>query len=138
MTKISAPLAAAILAGFDAAASECKPVNLGIPTSILAFFSVHGDDVRQLLMELSEPDPPALTDVHTLANACHAVLSHRYGGLPTHGWLRDTPESRKALASLAELVLNVPARGSEGAVALISTLDESINFGAEYFKDPRS
>lgn len=59
MKKISAPLAAAILAGFDAAASEAKPVNLGIPTSILAFFAVHGDDVRRLLVDLSEPESGA-------------------------------------------------------------------------------
>jgi hypothetical protein len=70
MNKISAPVAAAILAGFDAAANECRNSGpMPIPTAIQAFFHVHGDDVRQLLMDLSEPESgadPAAIDPMTL------------------------------------------------------------------------
>lgn len=44
-----------------------------------------------------------------LVSACRELLTHRAGDLPHRGWLRDTDESRAALAKVVEAITEIDA-----------------------------
>jgi hypothetical protein len=59
MNKISPDMAAAILAGFNLADEMVIDSPASVPTSVAAFFRIHGADVRRILEEMSQ-EPEAL------------------------------------------------------------------------------
>lgn len=127
MNKISPDLAAAILAGFNLAAEMVEESPMTVPTSVAAFFQIHGADVRKILEEMSaEPVvvPKAGQAVFTLYQRGRDELARR--GADLHESMLNPQNHFYGRMAMDRPAVRAHVRSGNGPVDVKGIMDNAI------------